>query len=218
MSRVPYVPRGPRGPREATGGNISTAWVPVTPQPTPQGGGGVYGTPPPQYFSPGTPSIPRIPTSNPMPNSDPNSHTSAVLLKSFVDNLVDNCDLFETHLNQSLNLSQAEFFANVISQGLHNVESQEINVVHMLGDLSKEPLVSASSIKARARRLLVECHARIDNSAPGASGMSPNVLQKIKLPTFNGEFSKWGNFRGLFQTLVDDRTDLSPIIKFNYLL
>ena len=35
------------------------------------------------------------------------------------------------------------------------------------------------------------------------------------MPKFKGEFAKWGNFGGLFSALVDGRSDLSNVIKFN---
>ena len=43
-------------------------------------------------------------------------------------------------------------------------------------------------------------------------------LPKISLPKFNGEFSEWENFWGLFSNLIHKCTDLGNVIKYHYLL
>ena len=43
-------------------------------------------------------------------------------------------------------------------------------------------------------------------------------LPKIALTKFSGEFSKWENYWGLFAALVHNKTELSNIVEFYYLL
>ncbi|XP_008179923.1 uncharacterized protein LOC103308408 [Acyrthosiphon pisum] len=55
----------------------------------------------------------------------------------------------------------------------------------------------------------------IASSAPSDSGVQ---LPKIPLPTFDGRLQNWPDFRDRFTTLVGNRTHLSKIEKFYYLL
>lgn len=42
-------------------------------------------------------------------------------------------------------------------------------------------------------------------------------LPSIKLPTFNGDYGNWLEFKALFKALVDENVSLSPIQKFYHL-
>ena len=42
-------------------------------------------------------------------------------------------------------------------------------------------------------------------------------MPEVKLPEFNGDFDQWSQFWDLFTSLIDNRTDLSVSVKFNYL-
>ena len=45
----------------------------------------------------------------------------------------------------------------------------------------------------------------------------PVKLPEVKLPDFNGDSDQWSQFGDLFSSLIDNRTDLSVSVKFNYL-
>lgn len=50
---------------------------------------------------------------------------------------------------------------------------------------------------------------------PPRAAMVP--LERIKIPTFDGNFAKWREFRDLFQSLVCDNQDLSNVQKLHHL-
>ena len=132
-------------------------------------------------------------------------------------NLESNCSLLESFLPQGVNESQASMLANTIGEGLQNLERQEYAVLGAGGAVGGDPLVTSNNLKARARHLLLLCHAQI-NPVGSSRGSDKFGLPKVKLPNYDGKLSEWHNFWNLFKSLIDSRTDLTPIVKFNYLI
>ena len=83
-------------------------------------------------------------------------------------------------------------------------------------------------LQAKIHELFIVLTDRIDQfpdstvSSPPPSVPNPHPvkhnLPKISLPKFNGEFSEWENFWGLFSNLIHECTDLGNVIKYHYLL
>ena len=83
-------------------------------------------------------------------------------------------------------------------------------------------------LQAKIHELSIVLTDRIDQFPdPTVSSPPPSVLNplpvkynlpKISLPKFNGEFSEWENFWGLFSYLIHERTDLGNVVKYYYLL
>ena len=83
-------------------------------------------------------------------------------------------------------------------------------------------------LQAKIHELFIVLTDRIDQfpdptvSSPPPSVLNPlpvkHNLPKISPPKFNGEFSEWENFWGLFSNLIHERTDLGNVIKHHYLL
>ena len=184
----------PQAPRALKGG-------PATPSGL---GGGDPFTPPPPY-----PVNPR---------GQPGLDSLCAQLEVLCKNLDDNCGILEGLLLSGINSHQAELFANTLGEGLQSVERQELTLLGATPELQYDPLSSSAPLKARARRLLVQCYKHVVPHKGSVPESDRKVLPKIQLPKFQGEFAKWTNFGGLFQALVDSRTDLSAVVKFNYLL
>ena len=55
------------------------------------------------------------------------------------------------------------------------------------------------------------------SSSGGGSHRSEPKLPVIKLPEFDGTYSKWTEFIDYFKCMIDRRTDLEPVQKFTYL-
>ena len=83
-------------------------------------------------------------------------------------------------------------------------------------------------LQAKIHELFIILTDRIDQYPdPNVSNPPPSVptpppvkhnLLKISLPKFNGEFSEWENFWGLFSNLIHECAVLGNVIKFHYLL
>lgn len=154
-------------------------------------------------------------------------------LGSMYQNLVDACDVTQDLMREGMNESQASCMAAMLSGALKKLEERELV---LLDSMATDPLPETRSLKIRSRKLVAQCHGfvkpqrRVDdnfnspsNSESHCFNFSDNyidrqTLPKIQLAKFNGDFSKWGNFWGIFSALVDRRPDISNIIKFNYLL
>ena len=165
-----------------------------------------------ESFDPFEPSGPRVP---PTPVSPFRAH-----LRTFLDNLEDNANIAEQFVVKDPTQSQAQHFANSLGDALFKVEQCEISVISGGDDPVGDHLLDrCGKLKFRARRLLASCHACIEDTIGGDGyGSAKNSLPKLQLPKFNGEFAKWANFWELFTEIVDARKDLTPVVKFNYLI
>ena len=54
----------------------------------------------------------------------------------------------------------------------------------------------------------------VDASKTSTFGKS---LPKIDIPKFSGKYSDWENFRDIFVSIIGDRAEATPILKFYYL-
>lgn len=60
---------------------------------------------------------------------------------------------------------------------------------------------------------LPTAHTTNTESTTSESVVTHFKLPKIDLPKFNGEFSKWAELKGIFESLVIDREDLDVVFK-----
>ena len=141
-------------------------------------------------------------------------------LRVFLDNLEDQANIVDQFVIKDPTQSQAQHFADSLGDVLFKVEQCEISTIVGGDDTTGDHLLDrCGKLKFRARRLLASCHACIQDTSKGDGyGSVKNSLPKLQLPKFNGEFAKWANFWELFTEIVDVRADLTPVVKFNYLI
>ena len=155
------------------------------------------------------------------PSFEPHNDPGMSLGFEFL-NLCQICEFVKDSVGPSVSASQAAYLEDCLKSALKAMEEVEHEVV--FGDEAKGQVVLFK--KAEARKLLYSTLACRDSlTSPSPTSLStvrdPPVkheLPKISLPKFNGDFSQWRNFWGLFHALVDSRVELSNVVKFHYLL
>lgn len=115
-----------------------------------------------------------------------------------------------------------EAFENEHAQIMEGVIGEENRVQQEAEYDEVDELVLAAKIRFEER--IVELTAPVVEIVPEeqvAQGQQPRAamvpLERIKIPTFDGNFALWREFRDLFQSLVCDNRDLSSVQKLHHL-
>lgn len=98
---------------------------------------------------------------------------------------------------------------------LEQIEQEE-------NDEEKEFEDNYFKLVVRARRRIAQSNPGNNSAIVAATERNPNVkfsvkLPTITLPTFNGQYSQWMQFKDAFLSLIDKDTTLSEVQKLQYL-
>ena len=98
---------------------------------------------------------------------------------------------------------------------MYKLENVELSTLAV--STTADPQLPIATVKQRSRELLSRCYSNISPVGTNVN-WSNTFLPKATLPKFGGDCSQWNKFWQTFNAMVHKRTDLEPVIKFQYLI
>lgn len=167
---------------------------------------------------------------------------SFVLYKVTADDLKDELVLLEADLSKTPPpaLRSLQFSESELTKTYESFVTYWSNCQNVFEDITEfdQAYRDHRALKRNAWSVLSQIKSAIDDhlaqladSGQSQSSHSPNQssvvipvkhlphpsMPEIKIPEFNGQFSKWKNFWDSFSSLIDSRSDIDPVVKFNLL-
>ena len=178
--------------------------------------------PPPRYSqisSRSTGTRPRIPrviqnlTYQHTAQADSNVQPEIVALAFYLDDAETVCDQVELELDQSPSNSQLKVMCSMTTDALNRITDTERAAISL--PTAIDHLRRSADLKSRCRTLIYRSSNIV--SSTSSDDKPHQYLEKTKLKKFTGIISDWPSFWQLFEALIHSRSDIEPIIKFNYL-
>ena len=101
-----------------------------------------------------------------------------------------------------------------ISDKLDNVEIEVASVNSLFTEEKEKIKVDLERFQDLIDAISAEV---IRKSSTKNDSVDKSALPKIKLPIFSGNIAEWVEFKGLFQSLIDENKNLTSLEKFQYL-